>query len=146
MKNRFPAILILVASSILVGAGVLPAQDAQSDHGRPEPKMAGVHWAKGQAPNSSGKPSRSPQLLYHGGPILFTTQATAIFWGPSWNNSSFAGDKITGLDTFYSGIGYTPYARTNLEYGDANGKVTDTITYTGHVIDLSPASVNGQQT
>ena len=37
----------------------LSAQDPQSGHGKPEPRnaepqMAGVHWAKGQAPPSGG--------------------------------------------------------------------------------------------
>ena len=46
--------------------------------------------------------------------------------GVSWTNTSFAGDKITGLDTFYSGVGGTSYARTNAEYYDLSGNVNTT--------------------
>src|SRR5262245_10144881 len=80
-------------------------------------------------------PVVSPNSPWHRGDIMFTVQTTAIFWGQNWSNVTFAGDKISGLDDFYNGIKYSPYARTSDEYTDANGSVSDTITYTGHVID-----------
>src|SRR5205807_918073 len=105
------------------------AQDSQDGKGKPEPPAV-VHWAKGQAPDHGAKAKSSPNMSWHGGNIIFTTQTTAIFWGPNWNNTAFKGDKIGGLDAFYRGIGYSTYARTSDEYTDASGPVTDTITYT----------------
>jgi hypothetical protein len=46
-------------------------------------------------------------------------------WGSRWN-TSFAGDKVSGLDYFHSHVGGTPYARTNSEYYDNSGNVNTT--------------------
>ena len=84
MKN---CIIFLVLTSV----GLLPfesvplfAQDAQSGHGNPEPPRAGIHWARGQAPDPSARTADacvSPNLIWHGGNIMVTAQTTAIFWG-----------------------------------------------------------------
>jgi hypothetical protein len=62
-------------------------------------------------------------LQWYGGPVMHSTTVVPVYWGSSWTNTSFAGDKITGLDTFYSGVGGTSYARTNGEYYDLSGNV-----------------------
>jgi hypothetical protein len=63
-------------------------------------------------------------LQYHGGPVQSSaTQVGAIYWGSSWGNSTFTGDKISGLDTLYSGVGGTAYAHTTSEYTDGTGHV-----------------------
>ena len=40
--------------ALIVAAAVVPttalAGDTRDEHGRPEPPMAGIHWAKGQQP------------------------------------------------------------------------------------------------
>jgi hypothetical protein len=75
-----------------------------------------------------------------------TSTTMAIFWGASWNNASFVGDKISGLDSFYSGLGSSSYADTCNEYTDSSSAVTSSSVYTGHVVDLSTAAKNGNQT
>jgi hypothetical protein len=141
MKSRI-FVLIFVASTLtMFHLSDLLAQDTRSDKGQPEPPMAGVHWAKGQQPQSGGSTS-SPNLLYHGGPIMPATQVTAIFWGTSWKN--YTGDKITGIDTFYQGMGGSSYAVTSDEYTDpTDGPVTPAIGYIGHFVDSSSASAAG---
>src|SRR5437868_68464 len=62
-------------------------------------------------------------LQWAGGPVMHSTTVVPIFWGTQWASSSFKGDKITGLDTVYSHIGGTAYARTNGEYTDGSGSV-----------------------
>ena len=57
---------------------------------------------------------------------MHSTTVVPVYWGSSWANTSFTGDKITGLDTFYSGVGGTAYARTNGEYYDGTGNVNTT--------------------
>src|SRR5215475_10775891 len=141
MNNRIVPLVLALILTVTFGSAVF-AQNAGPEHGRPEPPMAGVHWAKGQAPPNRGGGS-SPNLTSHGGSIMFTTQTTAIFWGTSWANAAFIGDKVAGLDSFYGGIGYSAYARTSDEYNDASGYVSDTITHNGHLIDTSAANVNG---
>src|SRR5262249_4774325 len=105
-----------------------------------------IHWAKGQGRDHDAKPGGSPNLIWHGGDIMSNVQTTAIFWGPSWGNVNFTGDKITGLRTFYDGIGNSTYAQTSDEYTDAMGSVTSVITNNLDVIDLSAAPSGGNRT
>jgi len=143
-------VLMMVVACLTFLSVPLFAQDAQSGHGNPEPPMAGIHWARGQAPDHSarsGESGSSPNLIWHGGNIMFTADTTAIFWGQSWANDAFKSDKVSGLDAFYSGIGGSPYARTSDEYTDSSGAVTDTITYLGgHIVDTSAAPRSGSRT
>src|SRR4051794_13360705 len=79
---------------------------AQGNSNKEELPVAGVHWAKGEKPKDAGKKSQnSPNLTWHGGPVMSSARATAIFWGPSWGNANFRADKMSGLDSFYQGIG-----------------------------------------
>ena len=76
-----------------------------------EPPKRGIHWAKGFAPNRGGG---SPLMTWHSGAIMTTAATAAIFWGPSWVTNP--GDKISGMDTWYSGFGNSNYAATSNEY------------------------------
>jgi hypothetical protein len=143
----FPVCVFTVLMAF--GCMSLLGLDTQSDHGKPEPQAAGIHWAKGQAPNHGAKPVKSPNLSWHGGNIMVSAETTAIFWGPSWGKdgtTAFAGDKIAGLDTFYTGIGGTPYAAGSSEYTDASHTVGNTINHHGHFIDTSTATGGGSTT
>jgi len=119
------------------------------------PPMLGIHWARGFEPNArvtqeSSRPqplrtTRSPNMTYHGGKILPYTYTKAIFWGTSWGSNP--GDKISGIDAWYTGFGNSNYAKTVDEYTGTNGTVTPTSTYQGHLIDTtSAAGVNGNNT
>ena len=96
-------------------------------HGKPEPH---VFLQRGFARPGGGG---SPNLTYHSGPVLQAGKAQAIFWGSSWNTASFAGDKITGLGTFFSGFGGSNFAGTNTEYSG----ITTAMTYLGGGIDAT---------
>ncbi len=115
-----------------------------------EPPMLGIHWAKGFEPNAraaqaakAAKPTRTPNMTYHGGKIMPTAITQAIFWGTSW--PSYTGDKITGMDQWYEGFNNSDYAKTSDEYTGTNGQVGPTTSYLGHVIDGS-ASTTGSNT
>src|SRR5207244_4459596 len=54
--------------------------------------------------------------------------------------ASFVGDKITGLDSWYTGHSGSNYAKTVDEYTGTNGQVGATTSYAGHIIDASTAS------
>jgi hypothetical protein len=87
-----------------------------------------------------GKPTVN--MTYHNGAIMPTAATTAIFWGTSWAPSP--GDKITGIDSFYTGFGNSHYAETSDEYTGTGGQVvTATTPYIGHVLDTSAASGGG---
>jgi hypothetical protein len=84
---------------------------------------------------------RSANMTYHGGKIMTTAVTKAIFWGTSW--AGYSGDKIAGLDTWYTGFSNSNYARTVTEYTGSNGKVGAVTTHQGHVVDATAASGGG---
>jgi hypothetical protein len=92
-----------------------------------------VFWARGRGPSVP-----LGDMTWHGGDVLVTSRTFAIYWGSDWNNSTFAGDKITGLTSFLQGWSGSAYAGLLTEYAGANGQVTSASTYDGAVIDPSP--------
>ena len=96
-----------------------------------------VHWARGEGKPAQG--SKSPNMTWHGGPVMSSVAVGAIFWGTSWTNPTFAGDKITGLDSWYSGVKKSNYSMTNGEYtGSGSTQFISTgVTYLGSVVDAS---------
>lgn len=116
---------------------------------KPEPPMLGLHWARGAQPEArtnAGGGGSGANLVYHNGPILATTDVTAIFWGNSWGNSNYASGKITGLAKFYDGVGGTNYAATTTEFSGSNGQVTTTITNHQAITDASAGPTKAPST
>jgi len=140
MKKSFVTLLLTFALLLTAGSMLLMATDNDSLHGKPEPQAAGIHWAKGSGAGQAGRSPKTPNLSWHGGPIMQNAQITAIFWGPGWSNP---GDKISGLDAFYGGMGGTWYDKTSDEYTDASHTVSASISYVGHVVDNSTATGGG---
>lgn len=120
-------------------------QDLSTINGQREAPMLGIHWARGFNPASRAAKGNNANMTYHGGPIMPYTVSESIFWGPKWGNSSFVGDKISGLDTWYAGFSNSNYAKTSDEYTGTNGQVGPSVTHNGHVIDTSTAA-NGNST
>lgn len=131
---------VVLAGSALAALGGIPGQ-GNSQH---EPLMGGIHWARGE--KATLHRNSSPNLLYHGGQVMHGTFVQPIYWGPSWSNPSFVGDKMTGLQSFYEGIGGSNYADTTTEYTDASGRVTTGVTFGDAHVDLSTAPSSGNNT
>ncbi|HEY6212151.1 MAG TPA: hypothetical protein VIW45_07690 [Vicinamibacterales bacterium] len=127
-----------------VAAGVMVVGSRVDISGAPDhqPAMGGIHWARGEAP--AARPSKSPNLIYHGGTVMHGTIVEPIFWGTSWATDT--SDKQTGLALFYNGIGGSSYATTNTEYTDGGGNASAVITLGNVHADPSAATANGQQT
>jgi hypothetical protein len=89
----------------------------------------------------NGGGGKSPNMTYHGGVIMPTAIVKSIFWGPSW--ASAPGDKITGVQSFYTGFTGSNYAKTSDEYKGSNGQVGPTTSNQGYVVDTSTASGGG---
>lgn len=139
MKHRKVAVLFSVAML----AVLLPTTQTSASPGRDEadPVAHGLVHVRGA---KTARTRLSPNMTYHNGKIMMTAVSQAIFWGPSWANSAFVGDKITGLDSWYTGHSGSNYANTVHEYTGSGGtSVGNTLTHQGHVIDLSPASGGG---
>jgi hypothetical protein len=113
-----------------------------------EPPMLGIHWSRDFNPSSRAHDAghgarRNPNMTFHGGIIMTTALTEAIFWGTSW--STYSGDKITGMESWYTGFGGSDYAKTSDEYTGSNGQVTSSTTNLGYLIDNS-ASASGSST
>jgi hypothetical protein len=120
-------------------------QDLSALSGQHNPPMLGIHWARGFDPFARAGKGNNPNMTYHGGVIMPSTVSQAIFWGPSWTNPTFVGDKITGLDNWHTGFSNSNYAITSDEYTGSNGQVGPVVTHNGHLIDTTTAS-NGSST
>jgi len=118
-------------------------EDLSSVTGTHEPPMLGIHWARGFNPAIRAARGSSPNMTYHGGVIMNSTVSEAIFWGTSW--AGYSGDKVTGLDSWYSGFSNSNYAKTSDEYTGSNGTVGPAVTHQGHLVDTS-AAANGSST
>lgn len=146
-------LVVLAIASFAAVAHSEEDVDKMRPHHRPvedlstnaEPPMLGPHLtreAHGQK-TSRLKPVRSPNMTFHGGKIMTTVVSKAIFWGPSWNNVNFVGDKITGLDQWYTYHSGSGYAATSNEYTGTNGRVGSTgFLHLGHTMDASAASTS----
>jgi len=124
--------LVLVAGF----SGKAFASDERDLRGGHEPHL---HHQKGEGHSSRSGGGSSALLTYRGGNVLHANKTMAIFWGSEWSNASFAGDKISGLDQFFSGFSGSRYAGTGSEYSDRMAYVSNQSTYLGKVLDLSAA-------
>jgi len=144
-----PCLFVLLLAAFSLGQSsnsVAGPEDLSSLNTQHEAPMLGIHWARGFSPFSRGTPPASnPNMTYHGGVIMPSVVSEAIYWGPSWTNSTFVGDKITGLDSWYTGFNNSNYAKTSDEYTGSNGQVGSSVTHNGHLIDTSTAA-NGSST
>jgi len=125
---------IAAAAILLLSFGASAASAGPDLERLPPAGAAGIVHARGLA--GTGQAAASPNMTWHGGPIITSTVVKAIFWGSSWGSP---GDKISGIDAFYGGVGNTGYMRTNTEYTGSNGQVGSAVSYAGHVTDLSAA-------
>jgi hypothetical protein len=120
-----------------VGAVAVTAQAGQGPPlwAGPAGGIVPIREPGGQGKPGGGGARPSKQLTYHNGPVITSaTTAHAIFWG-DW---SAPGDKITGIDSFYTGVGSSGYMNTNTEYTQTGGgHVTSAFSYVGHVSDAS---------
>ena len=129
----------------LASEGVVSTQKHEVSELAPS-DVGGVHWsrdehAKREAKAAASGGRRSPNMVYHGGKIMTSVQSKAIFWGPKWADATYAGDKITGLDSWYVGHAMSSnYAKTVNEYTGSNGTVGSAMTHEGHVVDTSTAT------
>jgi hypothetical protein len=126
--------LALCAASLILLSSFALAQDAQGQKGKPEPPYLGVHWARGVRPSQNAP--TSPDMTWHSGAIMPTAVTASIFWGTSWTTTNY---KVTGMDSWYNGVGGSTYAATCDEYTGTNGQVTSTISYGGHFVDTTAA-------
>ncbi|HMD34127.1 MAG TPA: hypothetical protein VKH42_04125 [Vicinamibacterales bacterium] len=138
--------LARAATIAICAAGLMIVAGRADMRGEPNhlPGVGGIHWARDAQP--AARPAKNPNLIYHGGTVMHGTFVEAIFWGTSWTNSSFAGDKVSGLQSFYAGMGNSNYAATNGEYTDGSGHVSTAIALGATHFDFSAVTAKGSTT
>src|SRR5437879_1684722 len=88
----FPAML-------MIGCGGDPTVGDATDEEPSFSTTAPPLHVNGQKPAKGGGHHSNP-LLFHGGNVLTSNRTHAIWWGPQWSSSSFAGDKVSGMESF----------------------------------------------
>ena len=135
MVRRFAlasVLIALIAGMVGVGAGAASAS-------KPETQKTnhGHEFKAKDAKDLSFGFGRNPNLTNHGGPIMTASVVNAVYWGTQWGNSSFIGDKQSGLDSFYSGWSGSNYGKTTTEYSSSNGQVSGNVSYGASLVDTS---------
>jgi hypothetical protein len=138
----------ILATLALAGAAVAMTVPAHARPAAPQPAgttpghdvVAGP--ARGLVRPHGASATKTANMTYHGGVVMPTSTIKAIFWGTSWG--TYTGDKITGINSFYTGFNNSNYAKTSDEYKDSSGTaVGPSSTYQGNIIDTSAASGGG---
>jgi hypothetical protein len=81
-------------------------------------------------------------MTFHGGNVLSSTVTYAIFWGSRWSTDpTFVGDKISGMTSFFQGIGNTGYLNILHEYSLA---ITPQSTWMGYYVDAGREPPQGE--
>jgi hypothetical protein len=132
-------------ASIGLAAVALTVALATGAQARQAPRTAGPMTGL-VPPRGHARPARSPDLLYHGGPVMTAGAAVrAIYWGSSWGSDPQ--NKKGWLQTFYGGMSSSRYAGTNSEYTQTGGAhVSTSISVSASVTDLSAAPSRGPKT
>jgi hypothetical protein len=140
--------VLAAAVAILCLGWVVGASSAARAGGRPSLAVgpaSGIVHARGAHNKAPGR--HYQLLLWNGGPVIHSTAVVPVFWGTSWSNSSFSGDKVTGLDYWYSHVGGTAYLHTNSEYYDGSGNVnTTSVSKSGDLNDFTATPAGAPST
>lgn len=151
MKKRLVTLSILTACAVAVAPAAWAEENRSEAAGDRAADVAvgdapvHIHLTRdaAEAAATAARTSlarRSANMTYHGGRIMTSATVKSIFWGPKWAGATFTGDKVTGIDSFYTGFNQSHYALTSDEYTGLGQQVGPTILNLGHVIDTSTAS------
>ena len=141
------ALVAQVGVVVALLAGIVAATAGAQGPSINAGSQAGTVWERGLATaGAHAAHTTSPNLIYHGGPVMTSqTRVQPIFWGTSW--PSYKGDEISGINSFYGGVGSTSYLGTNTEYTQTGGgHVSTSVSTTAAVIDSSAAPTRAPQT
>jgi hypothetical protein len=147
MARRFAlASLLVLLITGLVGIGAGAASAA-----KPETQKSNGHGHEFKSKDNKALGiglGLIQNLQNHGGPVLTSSPASvkAIYWGSSWSNSTFTGDKQSGLDLFYAGWSGSGYSTTTTEYAGSNGQTSGVVSYAGHLVDTSAGPATAPST
>ena len=97
MKTRLLP-LLMCCGALAIAATAEGQGNSQTEYldAQKAPPMLGIHWARDFQPNAraaeeakevnAARPRSSPNMTYHGGVIMPTSNTNAIIWGTSWES------------------------------------------------------------
>ena len=145
---------VCLAAVVVVAGTATAARGPAALEARPSsgvvPSHAQFQYGNSQFQYGAGRFQYGPHpslLSWHGGVVMHSTTVVPVFWGTKWATSTFKGDKVTGLDNFYSHVGGTPYLHTNSEYYDGSAHVnTSSVSKGTDITDSTAAPVGAPST
>jgi hypothetical protein len=117
-------IIAMVGVTVVCVSSVVAAASKANAAGGPPSIAAGpaFGFVPSRNANHGGAHGHVSLLQWHFGDVRHdATTVVPVFWGSNWNDPTFIGDKVAGLDYFYSNVGGSGYAHTNSEYTDGSG-------------------------
>ncbi|HEX5527032.1 MAG TPA: PKD domain-containing protein [Solirubrobacterales bacterium] len=108
--------------------------------------LEGAGIAKGAGPLGASVPTGSPPLLWHGGPVMPSHEAFAIFWAPS--GFSFPSGYKTAITEYLENVGADSGLSTNVysvsaQYTGSNGRANYSDSFGGSVDDTDAYPTSG---
>jgi hypothetical protein len=146
-KTKYPGIFI---SILLALAVVVPSAGAVVTTG-PNGRVSYFPLNEAAAPQAQGPlaftvPTGSPPLEWHGGPVMTSHEAFAIFWSPS--GFPFPSGYEAAITGYFEDVAADSGLSTNVysvsaQYGGSNGFVNYEDSFGGAVVDTTPYPSSG---
>ncbi|MEP6811813.1 MAG: hypothetical protein ABI990_02355 [Actinomycetota bacterium] len=140
----FRVTLVLAAASVILGVGVAAADPPSPENSAGNgSEILGVVPTQAAAHSEAGKGGSGGNLVYHGGKVLTTNRAVAIFWG-----SNFASGYVSTISQYFTDVAADSGKTSNVygvetEYYDGTGSIQYGSTFGGSVTDTSAYPSSG---
>jgi hypothetical protein len=140
----------LVLALTLVGAGLSASEAGAAQSVRAG--LLGIVPHRGQvsafASPSNKAAAATTNFIYHGGPVMHTNKAYAIYWNPGGSAAPFPPTYTTGINRFFTDVAVDSGLRANVyssdtQYDDTTGHVRYASTYGGTLADNAAPSLTG---
>ncbi len=134
--------LLLAAGAVLVG-GTASAVDSQNPTGRFLGALA-AQGARAQGADPNSTPS--PNLTWHGGPVMHSNTVYSIYWAPS--GYSYQTGYSASIDSYFENVAADSGRKTNVyavdtQYTDASGPAGYASAFGGSFADTHAYPASG---
>ncbi len=147
MRSRIFGTVLLALAVFAVYAAPAGAVVANTAGGRVSYlPLNGATEGQGQSPSRNTIPTGEPPLEYHGGPVMHSHAAYAIFWAPS--GYSFPTGYTAAITQYLENVAGDSGKPSNVysvsaQYTDKSGHATYSDTYGGSVTDTHAYPTSG---
>jgi PKD domain len=147
MRSKIFGAALLALAVLAVYAAPAGAVVANTAGGRVSYlPLNGTTETQGQSPSRNTVPSGEPPLEYHGGPVMHSQKAYAIFWAPS--GYSFPAGYTAAITQYLERVAADSGKPSNVysvsvQYTDESGHATYSDTYGGSTSDTHAYPTSG---